>query len=621
MPAARLCFLLAMACGEPAPSSPGSTAAGPNDTAAEDTAAAVDTGTDTGSDTASGEDTAAEPDPETTPVRLNQLVVRLLRATEVTEDRRWVILRERPGWLFVTASSLLSEGQTVRVGVDVAGPEAAQLQVEAGKSPTEAMLEVPAGEHTVQVWLEGGATIQSLEVRAIPELRYDRYFPESGLDEDVVVNDWDFIERNAAPHLTTMVADWHWNAGALYVPWLASGRRWHTNSGNPYGTEAELAPVYDALVGVAEAGGIGLDLDEFGGTDDAQWTAWTAALSRASADHPDTPLALYTGALPDDSDAQRTFTRSMLALGHELLVEAYIGEKASEADLDAELDGLSETWSAARADFPGFEDQAVLVLGTALHSYVSYDYRPDVDFKVHLDRQFERVATDTNFQDLHGLAFWTSTYMDEETLRWMMALYRHYAIEGATTPLSTDPYVLPHVENPDFQGPDGWTLDTSGQIGLGEYEWVGEYEARWTSTEAVGDTYLYTTRGSGRASTATQTITGLEPGRSYSLRFATLWYEDLYNLRGDTYDYVRDHSVHATLDGVDLVDGSSVVVACDSTWPASGVWVNQHRQRFVARSETATLTLSDWQSETDPGGEVWETFFFNFVQVQPYFDE
>ena len=57
-----------------------------------------------------------------------------------------------------------------------------------------------------------------------------------------------------------------------------------------------------------------------------------------------------------------------------------------------------------------------------------------------------------------------------------------------------------------------------------------------------------------------------------------------------------------------------------STWPASGVWVNLHRLRFVPDGDTVTLTLSDWESEATSGGEVWETYLFNFVQVQPYFE-
>lgn len=585
-----------------------------------DSGAPTDSGS--GDDSGPGDDSGAESPTENVPVRLNQLVTRLLLTEEVGADERWTITRERPGWLFVTATGCDGDGQGARIGVDVATADEAQLAVTAGAGTVEAMMEVAAGEHTVDIWLEGGCALDSAEVRAIPELRYDRYYPDNGLDADVVVGDADFLAEHAMPHLTTLVADWHWNAGALMKPWQAANRAWYTNSGNPYGTEAELIASYDYLVGVAASVDIGIDLDEFGGTDEAQWIAWTGALAATTAKYPDTPLGLYIGTRAAmDTDGQRDFVTAMLGLGHELLVEWYIGEQATEADLEAELEEMGAMVETYRTDFPGIEDQAVLVLSGASHSYVNFDWRPDVDFHVHLDRQFERIATDERFQDLHGLGFWTSSYMDEETIRWMMALYRHYGIEGATAPLSTDPYLLDHVQNPDFEAEDGWTLAASGQIGIGEYEWISEYEARWGAPDGVGDTYLYTTRGSGAAGTATQTITGLEPGRVYSLRYFTIWYENLYALRGVDYDYRRDHTVHATLAGAEVVAGSEIVVACDSTYPSTSQWVNQHRLRFVPEAETAVLTLSDWETETSAGGETWETHLFNFVQVQPYFEE
>lgn len=567
-------------------------------------------------------DTSAPTETETTPVRLNQLVTRLLLAQAPAADTSWTVTREREGWLFLTMTGALAEGQTARVGVDVDDPAHAQLTLNASAGTAEAMLKVEAGEHQVHLWLEGGAAPDRVEVRAIPALRYDRLFPEDGMDEDLGDDDWEFLETYALDQLTTMVADWHWNGEAWMTPWRALHRDWYTNSGNGYGAEAEMISFYDTIVGTAASAGIGLDLDEFGGTDVAQWAAWTAGLQWATSAYPDTPLALYIGSQADlDTDGPREFVRAMLDLDHELLIEWYIGEQPSEADLAIELEAMAAAIAADRALFPGFEDQAVLVLGGSSHSYVNYDFYPDINFKVHLDRQLERVATDERFQDLHGLGFWTSSYMDEETIWWMMALYRHYGIEGATTPLSEDPYRLPHVQNPDFEAEDGWTLASSGLIGLSEYEWISEYEARWGSPEGVGDSFLYMTRGSGDPSTATQEITGLEAGRTYSLRFFTIWYEDLYNLRGDAYDYQRDHSVHAELDGAELVEGSDIVVSCDSTWPAAGVWVNQHRLRFVADSENATVTLTDQATAADGAVEVWETFLFNFVQVQPYFDE
>ena len=65
-----------------------------------------------------------------------------------------------------------------------------------------------------------------------------------------------------------------------------------------------------------------------------------------------------------------------------------------------------------------------------------------------------------SFQDLYGLQEYLSSYADEELLRWAHQLFRHYCIEGKRTRFSDDPYLLPHLQNPDFaNGLDGWQIE------------------------------------------------------------------------------------------------------------------------------------------------------------------
>jgi hypothetical protein len=262
----------------------------------------------------------------------------------------------------------------------------------------------------------------------------------------------------------------------------------------------------------------------------------------------------------------------------------------------------------------------VLVLASSTQHYVSYDYHPDVNFQVHLDRQLERIATDATYQDVYGLGFWTAAYTDLEKLRWLMALYRHYGIEGNTTPLSTDSYLLGHLQNPDFEAADGWTLANDSWIGVGEYQWVAEYQARWGAPDPIGDTYLYMTLGSGEG-TATQEATGLTPGRTYTLRYFSIWYENLYLLLGASYDYEVDHPVHARIEGATVDPAGEVVVTTDSAYPGPGVFVNQHILRFVPDSDTVRLTLSNQAADGGANGVAGHTYFFNFVQIEPYFEE
>src|SRR5262249_35214849 len=61
--------------------------------------------------------------------------------------------------------------------------------------------------------------------------------------------------------------------------------------------------------------------------------------------------------------------------------------------------------------------------------------------------------------DIAGLNWWTSLQADEDSVRFVGKLYRHYAIEGKTEMLTRDPLFLTHVRNPDFDdGTEGWTV-------------------------------------------------------------------------------------------------------------------------------------------------------------------
>ena len=49
-------------------------------------------------------------------------------------------------------------------------------------------------------------------------------------------------------------------------------------------------------------------------------------------------------------------------------------------------------------------------------------------------------------------------------------------------------------------------------------------------------------------------------------------------------------------------------------------WLNYHWIPFRAKSEEATLSISDWRDPKKPGGPAGQEIILNFVQVQP-FDE
>jgi hypothetical protein len=42
---------------------------------------------------------------------------------------------------------------------------------------------------------------------------------------------------------------------------------------------------------------------------------------------------------------------------------------------------------------------------------------------------------------------------------------------------------------------------------------------------------------------------------------------------------------------------------------------------FRARREKAMLRISDWASDTDPGGPIGQELMHNFIEVQPYLED
>ena len=49
-------------------------------------------------------------------------------------------------------------------------------------------------------------------------------------------------------------------------------------------------------------------------------------------------------------------------------------------------------------------------------------------------------------------------------------------------------------------------------------------------------------------------------------------------------------------------------------------YLNQRRRVFRATAPTATLTISDWADENNPGGPTGQELVFNFIAVKPYLE-
>jgi len=257
------------------------------------------------------------------------------------------------------------------------------------------------------------------------------------------------------------------------------------------------------------------------------------------------------------------------------------------------------------------------------------DINPGVDYRVFLDMQMNHIANDPTFFGLYGFAWYHSAYANEEMVRWSAKLNRHYCIEGKRDRLTDDPYVLPHIENPDFaEGVTAWTVEPaeegsiSSQSAPGYGLLQGRYHAR-----GAGDTVLVTRRSARAPNRFSQQIRKLTPGRAYSLKVFITDYGEFRKGKS----VKQTHHMNVNIEGVAIVpekgfreiirDGWSEGSAYGKFDGENQLYITYYRDVFRAREETAELILSDWANEKGPGGPIGQELAFNFIQIQPYLED
>ena len=106
---------------------------------------------------------------------LNNLVVELIHVQQPPAGgpATYSFTNPRSGWLFFSSTAATrGAGRVALVLAGVTPQEALALHQDGDGRTIEAMRLLPAGEHTLQVHCEGDAELQTLIVRAIPEISY-----------------------------------------------------------------------------------------------------------------------------------------------------------------------------------------------------------------------------------------------------------------------------------------------------------------------------------------------------------------------------------------------------------------------------------------------------------------
>jgi hypothetical protein len=515
------------------------------------------------------------------------------------------------------------------------------------------MRHVTKGRHTLQIDCSGTTSIERLTIRAIPELMH------CGLGFDPQIKsyglyDMDFLESDILPNVTTLIVPNNIRlSDAVVEGWRGQGKRFVAEVGinSQAGTADEHAAFWTSFFSKTPFID-GIIINEFivnrpvsewvpvmtpdrltrMDKERAAYAMYAEAFKKIRADsrYADKSIYAYVGGSGKKLNQEVIGTniiRTIIDCGYFVAPERYLHEMSTEAGsrnaLQAFLDGLAD-WEARE---PGVKKRMVITFGLFSMPPGGINKQPDVDYHVWMDQQMNLVANDPTLANIAGLNWWTSLLADEETVRFVGKLYRHYAIEGKTSMLTSDPLFLTHVQNADFeQGATGWTLHPAeeGSIAAKSFPRYGRIEGRYmglgrpADPEHIGDTFLWMKRSEKGPNTFSQTIKNLQPGRLYSIKMLVCDYNDLITPTPRKIEDTKSTAAIA-IDGADVSEGRSFSeVYVSNPEPKIPVCITYHWKIFRARTTNATLTVSDWEQAKQPTAPFGQEQAFNFLEIQPY---
>ena len=597
---------------------------------------------------------AAPSDNNQAPVskKLNNLVEVLLDVVPAPTADSVAFARASDGWILISFTTR-GEG-AIQLTLDKGLPGETPINGAAGTSPVhEAVHYVTKGRHTLQSQRIGSGSLDHLTVKAIPELIH------CGLGFDPQIKsyghyDMEFLKRDVLPNVTTLIVPSNIKlADAVITDWHGQGKRFiaevgvdsqaktveeHAHFWTSYFTNA---PWLDGII-----------IDEFivnrpiaewvermtperqarFDKERADYQLYCEAFKkiRADARFADKAIYVYVGGSAKKLNQEIIGTnviRSIIDCGYFVSPERYLHEmsrpKGSQEALQAFIDGLAD-WEAKE---PGVKKQMVITFGLFSMPSGGLNKQPNVDYHVWMDQQMNLVANDASLTNIAGLNWWTSLLADEETVRFVGKLYRHYAIEGKTNLLTRDPLFLTHIHNADFeQGTNDWTLHSAeaGSIAVKSFPRYGRIEGRFmglgrpADPEHIGDTFLWMKRSEKGPNIFSQTINDLQPGRLYSFKMFVCDYNDLISPKEKKIEETKAIS-RVLIEGADVDEARSFSeVYASNPEPKIPVCITYHWKVFRAKTNRATLSVSDWQFPNQPTPPFGQEQAFNFLEIEPY---
>lgn len=576
---------------------------------------------------------------------LNNLVWELLKVSRrvAVTDTKFSFSNPGEGWVFfaTTAARNLREGDCAELILDSLTANASLTVHEGGKggaATREAMRYLPAGDHTLTVRLKGKAALSGLVVRRIPELIFEEYLQPPLLDTNYPSPDArnvEYMKRNRLfDNLTTLQVHGGGTPPPYGEEWRAIGRRLIEMV--PIGDDATVEAMCARwLAPLSKPWVDGASVDEF-----MRYTPLrTQAIQRLVGDPRLREKRFYAyccSPVPERGGAEgAALLRTLMEAGHYALWERYLQEPPNEGEgwrsLDVNVrDDVRAYWLPMRADALAY---TVLALSNFLSAPPeNFNVQPGVDFKVWMDLQYNLIANDPMFFGLAGLQEYSSGYADEENLRWMARLYRHYAIEGRTEMLSPKhgfKFTLTHLQNGDFaEGLDHWDARpaSGGGVAVGRFSDFSLLQGRYPET-SQGNTFLRLKRSAQAPNLVSQTIKDLVPGKLYSVKLLAADHGDLMAGKSKR----KMLAVRLIVANAELLPAKSLQIPFASTHFGRGhavpfhdknpLWHNYFYRVFRAKDDKARLTISDWLDDQEPGTPAGQEIICNFIEVQPYLEE
>ena len=250
---------------------------------------------------------------------------------------------------------------------------------------------------------------------------------------------------------------------------------------------------------------------------------------------------------------------------------------------------------------------------------------PQTDIKYFFDRYMQVIATAPDCLGLAGFGCYCIDSGDEEMQRWICKLFRHYCIEGRTDLLSEqygfklNPGFI--SGNPEFEdGFNGWDSRPAEKGSLVPHKIAGyaqKYQCRRMNGLPGGDTCALFTRSAKGPNKLSRKITGLTPGKTYSLLFMTA---DPADIEDRSFPKGKRIVFDATLDGATILPKWGYDRrAGGKQFQDNPVEIQTRKIVFRADRPEVTVTFSDWLNDTEPGAPAGGRRLLNFVSVNPYF--